>query len=140
MDKCLACKFAVFAGLNLVVTELNSRPKDPDYVAPDSELDMVLREIFTVDPDTGAPKGDITYFMSGNGNPMVKQWIQQNLFSSMRSSGGYDPKTTDDDLIVEMSRQDGETVSAYSSRLLGLYDAAKNEEIRLRESLNYKED
>lgn len=140
MDRKLVYLFGAFAGLSDLSGHEYSRPKDPDYVAPDTELDKVLRDIFTVDPTTGAPRGDIAYFLSGNGNPMIKQWIENNLFTSMRSSGAYDPATHSDDLIVEMSRRSDESVMDYSSRLLGLYDAAKKEELKLRESLKPQEE
>lgn len=123
MKKSLANNFAAFA--NLEFSSDKKMPADPPYVAPDSDLDRVLKEIFSVDPDTGVVRGDIAYFMSGNGNPQIKQWIENNLFTSMRNNGGYDPKVTNDDLIVEFSRRSDESVSSYSQRLLQYYADAK---------------
>lgn len=122
MKKDIALKFAVFSALSADVIK---RDSDPAYVAPDSDLDRVLKEIFSVDSDTGVIRGDIAYFMSGNGNPQIKQWIENNLFTSMRNNGGYDPKVTNDDLIAEFSRRSDESVSAYSQRLLQYYADAK---------------
>lgn len=122
MRKDLAIKLAICATLDFN-TDIQ-REEDPVFVLPDSDLDKVLREIFTVD-ENGALKGDISYFMSGNGNPQIKQWIENNLFTSMRSNGGYDPKVTNDDLINEFSRKSDETVSQYSNRMLSLFADAK---------------
>ena len=41
-----------------------------------SQLDEVLNEIFSVDEKTGLPKGDIQYYLSAEGNPSVKQWLE----------------------------------------------------------------
>lgn len=123
MKRSLVKYFAIFA--NLDFSSDKRMIELPDYVAPDSDLDRVLREIFSVDPDTGIVRGDIAYFMSGNGNPQIKQWIENNLFTSMRNNGGYDPKVTNDDLIAEFSRRSDESVSAYSQRLLQYYADAK---------------
>ena len=43
------------------------------------------------------------------------------------SSGGSSVEGVTDDMIFEMSRKSGESVSDYQSRLTSLYDSAKAE-------------
>ena len=93
----------------------------------DSELKKVLDEIFTVDPVSGLPQGDYQYYMSPSGNPVVKQWLENNLLRPRMSSGGSSVEGVTDDMIFEMSRKSGESVSDYQSRLTSLYDSAKAE-------------
>lgn len=124
MKKSLAKNFALYKNIDLSVVT----PAIPlvDYV-DDSDLKKVLDEIFTVDPVSGFPQGDYQYYMSSSGNPVVKQWLENNLLRPRMSSGGSSVEGVTDDMIVEMSRKSGESVSDYQSRLTSLYDSAKEE-------------
>lgn len=126
MDKSLAKYFACYKGLDLSDAGRNV-PVDPKPEKVESSLQSVLDEIFSVDVNTGFPKGDIQYYMSSEGNPQVKQWIENNLLKPRVSSGSSTPEGVSDDLIVEMSRQKGESISDYQSRLISIYDSAKAE-------------
>lgn len=99
---------------------------DPEPDFEDSNLKQVLDEIFAVDPISGLPKGDIQYWLSNDGNPQVKQWLEANLLQP-RVVSGSNVKDVTDDVIAEMSRRPDESVSDYESRLMGLYDSAKQE-------------
>lgn len=132
MDRKLACLFAVYGNLDL---SYNGREQHVDPVPqPDnSELKQVLDEIFSVDPVSGFPKGDIQYYLSADGNPMVKQWLETHLLKPRQSSGQSMQGLTDD-MIVEFSRADGESIEDYQARLTSLYDSAKAEFERLNVS------
>lgn len=91
-----------------------------------SELDEVLKEIFSVDEISGFPKGDIQYFLSKDGNPQVKAWLEANLLSPRAKQSGADESQVSDDLIAEMSRNVGESTDDYRSRLMSIYDEAKS--------------
>ena len=123
MDKALYKFMSIYQGLQ---TNLAEPIPYPEYVPNDSELDNILREIFSVDEVTGLPKGDLAYYLSPDGNPTVKQWLENNLLRP-RASRGENPADLTDDLIVEFSRGADESVSDYSTRLLGIYDSAKAE-------------
>lgn len=97
----------------------------------DSPLKQILDEIFSVDPVSGFPKGDIQYFLSKDGNPEVKAWLESNLLQPMRENKQL-PDGTTDDLIAEMSRKSGEDTSSYAARLRGYYDSAIDEQERLK--------
>ena len=124
MKKELAKYLSAFQGIDLTYS---NKPVDPGYEFDESQLKKVLDEIFSVDPVSGFPRGDIHYYMSTNGNPQVKQWIENNLLKPRMKNTGSSIKDVTDDMIVEMSRYQGETIDDYSSRLMSIYDAAKAE-------------
>lgn len=119
MDKGLWKLFAVYK--NIQKHESNGSTPDPEYKPSESNLDDIIREIFSVDPVSGLPKGDIQYYLSKDGNPDVKRWIENNLLTPRVVSGQSTPEGVTDDMIAEMSRQRDESVEAYSSRLQSIY-------------------
>ena len=125
MDRRIAYYFACFSQLDLS-DEGRNFPVDPKPELDQSQLKCVLDEIFSVDPISGFPKGDIQYYLSSEGNPQVKQWLENNLLKP-RMSGNQSLEGLTDDLIVEFSRKADESVSDYQSRLTSLYDSAKAE-------------
>ena len=60
MDKDLALDFAQYAGL---CKDVDWDEPEPENLLLTSELKEVLDEIFSVDPVTGNPRGDIQYFL-----------------------------------------------------------------------------
>ena len=132
MDRSLAKWFSIYSCLDLSYNgrELHkSAEPSPDT----SELKQLLDEIFSVDPVTGFPKGDIQYYLSSEGNPMVKQWLENHLLKPRQSSGQSLQGLTDD-MIVEFSRVKGESIEDYQARLTSLYDSAKADFDRLNVS------
>lgn len=123
-----ALKLCCFMGLSDLFNP--TKPVDPKPQVDDSELKSVLDEIFSVDPVSGFPRGDIQYYLSADGNPLVKQWLETHLLQPRRVSSS-NPDGVTDDLINEMSRGANESVSDYQSRLMRLYDSAKAEYNRL---------
>lgn len=132
MKKELAYKFAHLQGLttleNVVVVE-STEVIDVD----NSQLKKVLDEIFSIDPVSGLPRGDIQYFLSKDGNPEVKAWLETNLLQPRRSVSS-NPDGVTDDMIAEFAPKSGESRSDYAARLVSLRDEAiKNaEEIKKR--------
>lgn len=124
MDKKFAYMFAIYSGIDTKIDVSKYEPELPEPVKSDSEIDFILKEIFSVDPRTGLPMGDIAYYLSPDGNPAVKDWLVNNLLKPRSGGNEFNPDLTDD-LIVEMSRQHNESVDDYSSRLMGIYDDAK---------------
>ena len=122
MDRSIAKEFACYAKLDLSDAGRNF-PVDPKPELVDSQLKRVLDEIFSVDLISGFPKGDVQYYMSADGNPQVKQWLENNLLKP-RMSGNQSMEGLTDDMIVEFSRKADESVSDYQFRLTSLYDSA----------------
>lgn len=133
MDKSTALDFAEYKGLCPDVPY--PWPDEPE-VQIDSALKEVLDEIFSVDPVTGNPRGDIQYFMSKDGNPQVKAWLESNLLQPRRENPSYDGVDVTDDLIAEFSRKSGENVEAYASRLDGLRTEAMENYKKAQAELN----
>ena len=129
MDRNLSKYFACYKGLDLSEKARNV-PVDPKPEVDTSELKNVLDEIVSVDPVTGFPKGDLQYYMSADGNPMVKQWLETHLLKP-RQTPGQSLQGLTDDMIVEFSRGKGESIEDYQSRLTFLYDSAKADYERL---------
>ena len=119
MDKRLWKLFAVYQ--HIQQHDNNGSEPDPEYKPSESNLDDIIREIFSVDPISGFPKGDIQYYLSKDGNPDVKRWIENNLLTPRVARGKSTPEGVTDDMIAEMSRQRDESVEAYSLRLQSIY-------------------
>lgn len=83
-----------------------------------SNVDSILDSIFAVDPVTMLPSGDIAKFMSSKVSPEIREFIRQNLMSPVPDDGvSAKFGTLSDDDIVAFSRQQGETLDDYRSRL-----------------------
>ena len=114
---------SMYQGLSIINPTLN---ENPEYVMPDSDLDRVLREIFSVDERSGLPMQDIAYVCSKNGNPQVKDWLLNNLMKAGKVQGERRDSITDD-MIAEFGKRADESSEDYASRLIGMYDSAKAE-------------
>lgn len=124
MDKSLAKYLSAFKGLDL---SYENKPVDPEFEVDESQLKSVLDEIFSVDPVSGFPRGDIHYYMSTEGNPLVKQWLENNILKPRMKSSGSSIEGVTDDMLAEFSRLDGESNDEYQTRLMSIYDSAKAE-------------
>ena len=123
MNKKLAKKFAQCEHLD---TTLKVVVQDPKFEYDDTQLKQVLDEIFAVDLVSGFPKGDIQYFLSKDGNPQVKAWLESNLLQPRAMSSGSSVEGVTDDMIAEFSRQPGESTVSYAARLASIRDEAIN--------------
>lgn len=123
MNRKLAQGFGQYAE---IVADGHDAPHLPEFddIIPESELKPILDEIFSVDPITGNPRGDIAYFLSKDANPQVKAFIESALFSQRVDESLRDPEKYSDDLILEYSRNDNESVKDYASRLASYRDEA----------------
>lgn len=128
MNKELAYKLSHFVGCQDLFTP--TKPQDPQPQLDESELKGVLDEIFSVDPVSGFPRGDIQYYLSKDGNPLVKQWLETHLLQPRKATSS-NPDGVTDDLINEMSRGADESISDYQTRLMSIYDSAKADYERL---------
>lgn len=99
---------------------------DPAYVCSDSDFDRILKEIFSVDPSSGLPQGDLAYYLSPNGNPQIKQWLENNLLKPRAEKVGTSIEGVTDDMLLEMSRGSNESVEDYAIRLHSIYDECRN--------------
>lgn len=94
------------------------KPVDPEDERKSSD-DVIFDEIFSVNPVTLLPDGDIACFMSENTSEAVRSFIAQNL---LRENGVVSDTTKfdglSDDDIAEFTRGGDETIESYRSRLV----------------------
>lgn len=114
MRRDLAKYFGVYQGIK---TDAVNYFEPVDSLLQESDLKPLLDEIFAVDSRSGMPKGDIQYFLSKDGNPQVKAFIESQLFAKRQVEPQYDPAQFSDDLLYEFKRQDNETVAQYAKRI-----------------------
>lgn len=133
MKKVLASKFAFLAAVasNLQPVEY---VEEEVVSSSESQFDIILNEIFSVDPVSGLPKGDIAYYLTENGNSQVREWIKNNLLQPRSVISGADPSKVSDDLIAEFSRGADETNEAYAMRLSSIRSEAEENIRKLQES------
>lgn len=96
----------------------------PDVKDKDSQL---LDYIYSIDPTTGVPRGDIAQFLGENTNEQVKSFIQMNLMKdnvqeqvNVSVPNDVLNKMRDvinDDDIAYFSRNDGESSEEYAQRM-----------------------
>lgn len=114
----------------------NNGVVDPEYVPSTSQLDEILRDIFSVDPDSGLPRGDLAYYLSPDGNPTVKAWLENNLLKPRATRVGSTIEGVTDDMLYEYSRRKDESVADYAERLRSIYDSATAEIEKLKNGGN----
>lgn len=121
------------AGITLVVI---NDVVDPEYVPSTSQLDEILKDIFSVDPESGLPRGDLAYYLSPDGNPTVKAWLENNLLKPRAKRVGSSIEGVTDDMLNEYSRGKDESVADYAERLRSIYDSATAEIEKLKNGGN----
>lgn len=97
---------------------------DPEYVLVDDDFQRILREIYSVDELTGLPKGDLAYYLSADGNPQVKAWLEANLLKPRAVKQGTSIEGVTDDMLAEFAQGRDESPFAYRERLTGIYNDA----------------
>lgn len=107
---------------------------DPEYVPTDSEIDRILKEIYSVDESSGLPKGDLAYYLSPDGNPQVKGWLENNLLKPRAVALGSSVEGVTDDMLAEFSKGRDESAEAYSLRLKQIYDDTSAEIQKYKDS------
>lgn len=95
---------------------------DPEYVPVEDDFQRILREIYSVDELTGLPKGDFAYYLSPDGNPQVKAWLEANLLKPRAVKQGTSIEGVTDDMLAEFAKGRDESVDAYRERLTGIYN------------------
>lgn len=118
--------------------DLDTMPEEHKEPLPINQttLDNVLNEIFAVDEVSKLPKGDLAYYLSPDGNPDIKLWLENNLLKPRAVRTGSSIEGVTDDMIAEMSKSRDESFEDYASRLSSLRDSARSEYERSLQDLN----
>lgn len=100
-------------------------PDSEDYVCSEysekSDLNNSLFDlVFSVDPRSNLPVGDVAMYMSENTSPDVKRFIELNLHNPVDSgvSASGDFSSLSDDDIISMTRDKNESISSYRNRMI----------------------
>lgn len=118
-------------GYNIKPLVLSSEPIEKSV---DSDQEALLRLIFTIDPDSNLPKGDIGQVLGKNLAPEVVQFIKDNLMADVSKFGAIGmPAGVDDDVALNLARDVNETRSQYIQRVKD-YMFDQRETIRLEKN------
>ena len=98
---------------------------DPDYVPVEDDMQRILREIYSVDENTGLPQGDLAFYLSPDGNPQVKDWLVNNLLKPRAIAQGFSVEGVTDDMLAEYAKGRDESVDAYRQRLSDIHAQAQ---------------
>lgn len=112
-------------GFNMYREMVNSdvviadEPEIIDSFNPDMNKSL-FDIVFSVNPLTGLPVGDVAMFMNENTSPDIRRFIELNLHSPVNIDGdasGDLAGLSDDDIVTYM-REPGESLSDYRSRMV----------------------
>ena len=107
---------------------------DPEYIPTDSDMDRILKEIYSVDENSGLPIGDLAFYLSPDGNPQIKAWLENNLLKPRAAARGTSVDGVTDDMIAEFAKGSNETAEDYAARLKKIYDDTTAEIQKFKDS------
>lgn len=92
--------------------------KELQKVRPVKAEDAFLKLVYSPDPVTKLPTGDLAYMVSDKANPEVKNWVLQNIMIDVSSASmPAAPKGLSDDDIAALARDPKESVQSYMERV-----------------------
>lgn len=111
--------FPIFRQLeNFKFSDIEVKRPKAENLNPENQL---LDAIYSVNPLTKLPDGDLTIFMSKNTSPEIRDFISRNLMRDLTS------ETVDvardglsDDDVIRYSREIDEDIMSYRSRVMSL--------------------
>lgn len=115
------CKHRVYGynmSRDLVGVDFEHTIPEVSVVEDKTPTKQLFDLVFSVDPVTLLPSGDLAMFMNENTSPEVRRAIEMNLMSPMDVKGdssGYDGMS--DDLIMEYMREPSESLDTYRLRM-----------------------
>lgn len=117
------------AGLPPAEVVLKEREKNVDT----SELSRVLKLVYAADNRTGLPVGELSVLASDSVPPEVAQWIRTQLLNPIVDnsvSSIVNNTQLDDDTIIALTRNVGESDRDYIDRVDGLLRDWNKEETK----------
>lgn len=121
MKRELVSKFANLALAAKIMDESKDVVEDvvdAPLVGEPSPVQNLIREIYAVNPMTGLPSGDLTYYVSDSVDPQIKEFIKSNLLMDTSSAANISiPEGIDSDLAFDLQRSAGESLHDYVERL-----------------------
>lgn len=108
--------FRSLQDLDIILPDL----KDDPFPDRKSSKDVLLDQIFAINPVTKLPDSDIQVFMNKNTNDSVKKFIQDNLMSDSGVTADTSQYGLPDDVVAEYTRSSSESVYQYRDRIIKL--------------------
>lgn len=91
---------------------------DKEIFVDPSSKDSFIRLVYSSDPVSGLPTGDLSYLVSDKANPEVKQWILDNIMIDLSSAKiPAAPDGLSDEDIISLSRDPREDIRSYLDRV-----------------------
>lgn len=102
-----------------------------DFVENQDPNKSLFDIVFSVDPRTNLPVGDLSIWMSDKVSPEVKRYIEMNLHSpvSIDADGSGEYRNLSDDDIATFTRSSDESISDYRSRLFDFVKSNQAQEL-----------
>lgn len=137
-DKCTlgarSFGFNLFRSLRDIEVSDPSPRRSVDELMFNPGMDKSLfDEVFSVDPDSKLPVGDLAMFVNENTHPDIKRFIELNLLKpyDVKSDSSGDFSSLSDDDIVEFTRGVDESIISYRDRILNVI---RNERVNVQKS------
>lgn len=90
----------------------------PERVAEIGDSDSLLQLIFSFDPVTNSPTGDLGQFLNENVDAGVREYVKNNLLMDTSSANVPPaPDSLSDMEVFQYARQDGESREDYAGRM-----------------------
>ena len=101
----------------------------PENVESSDSSQAILQAIYSLDPITRLPTGDIMCYLASTTPPEVKQYILDNIMIDTSSQKLPSlPEGLDEDTAFALERKNGESVDVYRSRI----NDYMSEQVRIR--------
>lgn len=94
---------------------------------------QLLNLIFSIDPITRLPYGDVQQFMSENVSPQIREYIRMQ-FLHPNNGSVIDTHGLSDDDISELSRRSGEDSYAYRERMVSYLSSLRESAVKSESS------
>ena len=110
-------------------------PHKKSVPEPITDAERLFMTIYSVNPRTHLPDGDIAMFMSDNTAPEIRDFISKNLmqdYGSLVDGAKYDG--VDDDTLAMYTRNQGESLQDYRDRMYGVVYSQYLERKKVKES------
>lgn len=101
---------------------------------------QILDMIYSIDPVSGNPRGDLAIYLNENANPEVRAFVSSMMKEGVQDKGLSMPQsmlntlksTINDDDIAYFAPNDGEDANQYAERLNDFFDRVRkhNEDVK----------
>lgn len=109
---------------------LSGTPRIPcEKPVVNDELSRLIDLVYKANPKTGLSESDLSILASDSVNPEIAAWVRSELLKPMDfgEKSIYQGQQVDDETIMSLTREVGESVDDYFFRVKNYSDSLKNE-------------